>query len=118
MPEIYRFEIDYANYGQISTGKVEEADEIKNVTTNQVINPDGTSRSSNLQILSLKDNPKKATYTVLAKTYQDIILEDDFDFVIDENKENYDLSTEFAPGFRWRVYDIHKVWRNNRCNKC
>ena len=95
-PEIYKFEIDYSNYGQTPSGKVEEA-EIINVVSNEVVNPDGTPKSSNVQILSLKDNPTKSTYTVLAKTYQDIILEDDFDFVIDENKENYDLSTEFSP---------------------
>jgi len=96
VPEIYKFEIDYSSYGQISSGKVEEA-EIINVITDKVVNADGTPKSSNVQILSLQDNPKKSTYTVLAKTYQDIINENDFDFVIDENKENYVLSDEFSP---------------------
>lgn len=96
VPEIFTFKIDYSNYGDVTGGKIEEG-EIINVTTDEVVNDDGTPRSSNLQILSLKDNPKEATYTLKAITYQDIITPEDFDFVISEDKENYDLSTEFAP---------------------
>lgn len=96
VPEIFSFKIDYSKYGAITGGKVEEG-EIINVTTDEVVNDDGTPRSSNLQILSLKDNPKEATYTLKAVTYQDIITAEDFDFVISDDKENYDLSTEFAP---------------------
>lgn len=96
VPEIFSFKIDYSKYGTIPGGKIEEG-EIINVTTDKVVNDDGSPRSSNLQILSLKDNPKEATYTLKAITYQDIITAEDFDFVIDEDKENYDLSTEFAP---------------------
>jgi len=97
VPEIFTFKIDYSNYGDVAGGKIEEG-EIINVTTDEVVNDDGTPRSSNLQILSLKDNPKEATYTLKAITYQDIIAPEDFDFVISEDKEDYDLSTEFAPG--------------------
>lgn len=96
VPEVFTFKIDYSKYGPIEGGLIEEG-EIINVTTDEVVNEDGTPRSSNLQILSLKDNPQEATYSVKAITYQDIINQADFDFVLDGNKENYDLSTEFAP---------------------
>lgn len=95
-PKIYTFDIDYKDYGQIEGGLVEEG-EIINVTSDEATDDNGDPKSENLQILSMKENPTKNTYTIKAKIYQDIINEADFDFIIDENKENYDLSTEFAP---------------------
>jgi hypothetical protein len=96
VPEIFTFKIDYSNFGAVTGGLIEEG-EIINVTSNDTVDDFGLPKANNLQILSLKDNFKEATYTVKAITYQDIINEDDFDFIIDEDKENYDLSTEFAP---------------------
>lgn len=96
IPEEWRFDIDYSKYGDLPNGKVEEG-EIINVTSDEFTNDDGSPVSKNLQILSLKDNPSKGTYTLTGRLYQDIIAEDDFDFIIDEDKENYDLSTEYAP---------------------
>lgn len=96
VPEIFTFKIDYSNYGVVSGGVIEEA-EIINLTTDETVDDHGAPKSNNIQILSLKDNASEATYTVKAITYQDIINAADFDFVIDEDKENYDLSTEFAP---------------------
>lgn len=96
VPSKYTFKIDYESYGNIPIGIIEEG-EIINVTTDEECNEDGTDASINVQIISLKDNAPKMTYTAVCQRYQDIIQEDDFDFVIDENKENYDLSTEFAP---------------------
>lgn len=96
VPEIFTFKIDYSNYGSVDGGVIEEA-EIINLTTDETVDDFGNPKSNNIQILSLKDNPEEATYTVKAITYQDIINEDDFDFIIDEDKENYDLSTEFSP---------------------
>ena len=95
-PKIYTFDIDYMNFGQVTGGLIEEG-EIINVTSSESVDDNGDAKSENLQIVSLKENPSKNTYTVKAKLYQDIIVEDDFDFVIDENKEDYDLSTDFAP---------------------
>jgi hypothetical protein len=96
IPEEWTFDIDYESYGQLADGVVEEG-EIINVTSDEATNDDGTPVSRNLQILSMKDNPKQSTYTVTARLYQDVIAEEDFDFIIDEDKENYDLSTEYAP---------------------
>lgn len=96
VPSKYTFKIDYESYGNIPNGTIEEG-EIINVTTNEECNEDGTDASINVQIISLKDNAPKMTYTAVCQRYQDIIQEDDFDFVIDEDKEDYDLSTEFSP---------------------
>ncbi|MBL4795844.1 MAG: hypothetical protein JKY50_00365 [Oleispira sp.] len=96
VPEIFTFKIDYSNYGSVTGGVIEEA-EIINITTDETVDDHGAPKSNNIQILSLKDNSSEATYTVKAITYQDVITPADFDFVIDEDKEDYDLSTEFAP---------------------
>lgn len=96
VPEIFTFKIDYSKYGEVTGGLIEEA-EIINVTTDETVDDYGNPKANNLQILSLKDNQKEATYTVKAISYQDIINQADFDFIIDGDKENYDLSTEFAP---------------------
>tara|TARA_R110002049_G_scaffold203711_1_gene374287 strand:- start:384 stop:2993 length:2610 start_codon:yes stop_codon:yes gene_type:complete len=95
-PQEYRFTIDYEKYGDVTGGNIEEG-EIINVTTELSIDDDGQPLSQNLQILSIKDDMKDKRATVTAITYQDIINVDDFDFIIDEDKENYDLSTEYAP---------------------
>lgn len=96
VPEIFTFKIDYANYGNVAGGVIEEA-EIINLTTDKTVDDFGEAKANNIQILSLKDNPSEATYTVKAITYQDITSAADFDFILDGDKENYDLSTEFAP---------------------
>lgn len=95
-PKIYKFDIDYENFGLVNSGKVEEG-EIINVTTGLVFDDDAVPISENLQILSLKDNPDESKVTVTAKVYQDIINAADYDFIIDEDKENYVLSDDFAP---------------------
>lgn len=95
-PLTYNFDIDYENFGTVPGGVIEEG-EIINLTTSENVDSDGNPKSENLQILSLKDNPQQATYTVKAKLFQDIVNEADFDFIIDEDKENYVLSDEFAP---------------------
>ena len=96
IPSIHTFNIDYENYRSTKNGIVEEA-EIINVITDEECNEDGSDKSINVQILSLKDNAPTPTFTVTCQKYQDIIQESDFDFIIDEDKEDYDLSTEFAP---------------------
>lgn len=96
VPSKYTFKIDYESYGNTPSGIIEEG-EIINIATDEECNEDGTDASINVQIISLKDNAPNMTYTAVCQRYQDIILEEDFDFVINEDKENYDLSTEFAP---------------------
>jgi hypothetical protein len=95
-PQEYTFTLDYENYGNVSGGKIEEG-EIINVKTELSIDDDGQPMSQNLQILSIKDDMKNKQIQIKAITYQDVINEQDFDFVIFENKENYVLSDEFAP---------------------
>ena len=95
-PQEYRFTIDYEKYGDVAGGNIEEG-EIINVTTELSIDDDGLPMSQNLQITSIKDDMKDKRVTVTAITYQDVINEDSFDFIIDEDKENYILSDEYAP---------------------
>jgi hypothetical protein len=95
-PQEYTFTLDYESYGNVTGGKIEEG-EIINVKTELSIDDDGQPMSQNLQILSIKDDMKNKQIEVKAVTYQDIINENDFDFVINENKENYVLSDDFAP---------------------
>lgn len=95
-PQEYSFTIDYEKYGDVAGGNIEEG-EIINVTTELSIDDDGQPLSQNLQILSIKDDMKNKRATVTAITYQDVINQDNFDFIIDEDKENYILSDEYAP---------------------
>lgn len=95
-PQQFSFTVDYEKYGEISGGLIEEG-EIINVTTELSIDDDGQPKSENLQILSIKDDMKNKQVTITAGLYQDIVTEADFDFIIDEDKENYDLSSEFKP---------------------
>jgi hypothetical protein len=95
-PQEYTFTLDYEKYGTVAGGKIEEG-EIINVKTELSIDDDGQPMSQNLQILSIKDDMKNKQIQIKAVTYQDVINEQDFDFVINENKENYILSDEFAP---------------------
>ncbi|ADM26705.1 phage tail fiber adhesin [Pseudoalteromonas phage H105/1] len=95
-PQEYSFMLDYEKYGSVSGGVVEEG-EIINVTTELSIDDDGQPLSQNLQILSIKDDMEEKKIKVTAVTYQDLINEDDFDFIIDESKEDYVLSNDFAP---------------------
>lgn len=95
-PTIYEFDIDYSLFGDFEGGVIEEG-EIINITSYESVDVDGNPKSENVQILSMKDNPKEAKYRVKAKSFQDIVNEADFDFIIDEDKENYVLSDEFAP---------------------
>ncbi|MDB4352481.1 hypothetical protein OAA60_03510 [Porticoccaceae bacterium] len=95
-PEIFTFKIDYSNYGVVTGGLIEEA-EIINITTDETVDDYGNPKANNVQILSLKDNASEATYSVKAITYQDIINEGDYDFIIDSDRENYILSDEFSP---------------------
>lgn len=95
-PQEYSFMLDYEKYGAVSGGVIEEG-EIINVTTELSIDDDGQPLSQNLQILSIKDDMEEKKIKVTAVTYQDLINEDDFDFIIDESKEDYVLSDDFAP---------------------
>lgn len=95
-PKTYTFTVDYESVGAVDGGLVEEG-EIINLTTETNIDDDGLPMSENLQILSIKDNPDNKTATLKARLYQDIVNQADFDFIIDENKENYVLSDDFAP---------------------
>jgi len=96
IPEQWTFEIDWSRYGSFGGGFIEEG-ELISVVSDRNQGTDGLPESRNLQILSLQDLPAVQRYKVTARRYQDVISASDFDFVIDSDKTDYDLSTEFAP---------------------
>ena len=77
-------------------GSVLENGSIATIASSKRVNKDGSAQSKNYQVLSMKDlgNMK---YTVDFRLYQDPLIGVNVDFTIDENKENYILSDEFAP---------------------
>jgi hypothetical protein len=95
-PQQYKFTVDYEKYGDVNGSRIEEG-EIINATTELAIDDDGQPKSENLQIVSIRDDMENKRVTVTAKLYQDIVNQQDFDFIIDEDKENYVLSDYFAP---------------------
>ena len=69
---------------------------IYNLSTSRIVNVDGSNKSQTHQILSMKDLGNMQ-YKIESKLFQDPIASVDVNFTINDNKENYDLSTEFAP---------------------
>lgn len=69
---------------------------IATIASSKRVNKDGSPQSKNYQVLSMKDlgNMK---YKVDFRLFQDPLIGVNVDFTIDESKENYDLSTDFAP---------------------
>ena len=69
---------------------------IYNLSTSRVVNADGSNKSQTHQVLSMKDlgNMK---YKIESRLFQDPSAGVNVGFTISENKENYDLSTEFSP---------------------
>ena len=69
---------------------------IYSLSTSRGVNVDGSQKSQTHQVLSMKDlgNMK---YKIESRLFQDPVEGITVDFTINTNKENYDLSTEFAP---------------------
>lgn len=95
LPYEYEFDLDVENIGNTQGGEV-DLGSVLNITTSKRCNPDGSPLSENFQITSIRDM-QKMLYRLTCVRYQEPISGTNIDFSITENKENYDLSTEFAP---------------------
>lgn len=95
VPQEFGFTLDVEDVFN-TQGGVFELGSVVTVSSSRRVNVDGSNLSTNYQILSMKDlgNMK---YKILSKLFQDPLEGVTVDFTISENKENYDLSTEFAP---------------------
>ncbi len=91
-----KFNADISDIGVRSDGETVRLGSILNVSTREVLNVDGSPSSNVYQVLSLNqiDSTK---HQVKARLWQLPVNDSDFDFTITESKEDYDLSTEFAP---------------------
>ncbi len=95
VPEIAEFDLDIESVFSTQGGTL-ELGSIINLSSSRLVNVDGTTKARNHQILSLKDIGNMR-YRVKSRLFQDPLLGVNVDFTISDNKEDYDLSTEFAP---------------------
>ncbi len=95
LPEVASFELDVESVFN-TQGSSLELGSVISLETSRAVEVDGSNKARNHQIISLKDMGNMI-YQVTSKLFQDPILGINLDFTISENKENYDLSTEFAP---------------------
>jgi len=95
VPEIATFDLDIESVFSTQGGNL-ELGTIINLSSSRSVNVDGTAKARNHQILSLKDLGGMR-YQVTSRLFQDPLAGVNVDFTISENKENYDLSTEFSP---------------------
>lgn len=95
VPEEFGFTLDVEDVFN-TQGGVFELGSVVTVSSSRRVNVDGSNLSTNYQVLSMKDigNMK---YKILSKLFQDPLQGVNIDFTISANKENYDLSTEYAP---------------------
>lgn len=92
------FDADAGDVGELETGERVELGTILNVSTGEILDKTGAPTSQLYQVLKINPTDITAmTYEIKARRYQLPINQADFDFVIDTDKEDYDLSTEFAP---------------------
>ncbi len=94
-PEVFNFKLDVGDVFNTQGSRL-DLGSIFNLSTSRRVNPDGSSKAENYQVLSMKDlaNDK---YQISARLFQDPVEGVTVDFTINESKVNYDLSTEFAP---------------------
>lgn len=95
VPVELQFDIDLESYGATQGGEV-DLGAVINVSTSKVCDIYGNNQAKNYQITSIKQNPD-FSFRVTSMLYQEPISGVDIDFIINTNKENYDLSTEFSP---------------------
>ena len=95
VPEVFTFNLDVESVFNTQNSSMEEGT-IFTLATNETVNPDGTAKAKNHQVLSMKDlgNMK---YQITSRLFQDPLDGVTVDFTISENKENYDLSVDFSP---------------------
>ncbi|MFT6347021.1 MAG: hypothetical protein ACJAYB_000002 [Psychromonas sp.] len=89
------FILDVTSVG-VTQGSVLELGTIVSISSDQRVELDGTTRSRNYQLISLS-YMGNMQYKCVARLFQDPLLGVTIDFIIDANKENYDLSSEYSP---------------------
>ncbi len=94
VPEGARFIID-AESAFETQGAEMKPGAIFSLESSRVVNPDGSNRARNYQVLSMKDLGNMA-FEIRARLFQGI-LSTTANFTVDANKEKYDLSTEYKP---------------------
>lgn len=95
VPEIAEFDLDIESVYSTQGGNL-ELGSIINLSSSRVVEVDGTPKARNHQVLSIKDLGNMR-YRIKSRLFQDPIAGLTIDFTVTGNKENYDLSTEFAP---------------------
>lgn len=90
------FDVDMSDVGELEDGQRVELGTILNVSTAEILDVTGAPTSQLYQVLKLNQTDE-SKYNVKARLYQLPVDTGSFDFVISESKEDYDLSTEFAP---------------------
>jgi len=96
IPKIASITLDAENVGDTQGGKL-ELGTIISLATSESQNADGSTKSELYQILKIQQKRDSMKHEVTARLFQDPIQGINIDFTISENKNDYDLSTEFAP---------------------
>ncbi len=95
VPIIAEFDLDIESVFSTQGGNL-ELGSIINLSSGRAVNVDGSNRAANHQVLSIKDLGGMR-YRIKTKLFQDPLEGVNVDFTISDNKEDYDMSTEFAP---------------------
>lgn len=95
VPIIAEFDLDIESVFFTQGGNL-ELGSIINLSSGRAVNVDGSNRAANHQVLSIKDKGGMR-YRIKTKLFQDPLAGVNVDFTISDNKEDYDMSTEFAP---------------------
>lgn len=95
VPIIAEFDLDIESVFSTQGGNL-ELGSIINLSSGRAVNVDGTNRAANHQVLSIKDKGGMR-YRIKTKLFQDPLAGVNVDFTISVDKEDYDMSTEFAP---------------------
>lgn len=95
LPEEATFIIDAESVLE-TQGSRFELGTVFTLETSKAVEVDGSNKARNHQVLSIKDLGN-LSYRVLSRLFQDPALSLTADFIVDSNKEHYDLSEDFAP---------------------
>lgn len=95
IPELIDYTLDVESVFTTQNSSL-ELGTVYNLSTSRFTNFDGSNKSTLHQILSMKDLGNMQ-YRIKSRLFQDPLDGVNVDFTISTNKEDYDLSTEFAP---------------------
>jgi len=98
VPQLAEFDLDVESVFDTQGGRL-ELGSIINLSSSRLVNVDGSSKAENHQVLMIEDNGKEGPgrYRIKTRLFQDPLEGVTVDFTISENREDYDLSTEFSP---------------------